>query len=263
MRHVFGALAAAVVLGVPVWAEEIPLPRPRPVISLEPRSFAEANPGLFNTAELTTAPSDCRVRLEAMAEVDPLPRLIGPDACGGSDMVRLKAAILPDKSRIEINPPPELRCGMAESVIAWLRDEAAPAFSASPLRSVENYDSYECRPRNRIIGAKMSEHGKGNALDVRLFRLADGKSFDPTDMHADHALRDKLKEGACRRFSTVLGPGSDGHHESHIHLDVAERHGTSRFCQWVVRDPVVAAATIPLPLPRPLPSSEHEAESAD
>ena len=29
------------------------------------------------------------------------------------------------------------------------------------------------------------------------------------------------------RFTTVLGPGSDGYHEAHIHLDLAERR------QWL------------------------------
>jgi hypothetical protein len=47
---------------------------------------------------------------------------------------------------------------------------------------------------------------------------------------------------------TVLGPGSDGYHESHIHLDLAERRGNYRTCQWDVRDP---APIVPLPRPRP------------
>ena len=106
-----------------------------------------------------------------MAEIEPMPRLIGPGACGGGDMVELKAVLLADKSRIAVQPPALLTCGMAELLAGWLRDEAAPrvATLGSALASVENYDSYECRPRNRVPGAKLSEHAHGDALDVRAF----------------------------------------------------------------------------------------------
>ena len=69
----------------------------------------------------------------------------------------------------------------------------------------------------------MSEHGKGNAIDLRAFTLADGRTIGLTDMTVPKDLRSGLRESACHRFTTVLGPGSDGHHEGHIHLDLAER----------------------------------------
>ena len=43
-------------------------------------------------------------RLAAMAEIEPVPWLIGPGACGGRDMVRLDAVLLADKTRIVIKP---------------------------------------------------------------------------------------------------------------------------------------------------------------
>ena len=128
---------------------------------------------------------------------------------------------------------------MAESLAAWIQDEADPR-SAKPawrLRSVETYDDFECRGRNRVFGAKLSEHGKGNAIDVRAFTLADGRSIGLTDMTVSKDLREGLRASACERFTTVLGPGSDGHHESHIHLDLAERRQGYRICQWDVREP--------------------------
>jgi hypothetical protein len=67
-------------------------------------------------------------------------------------------------------------------------------------------------------------------------------------------MRDSIRESACGRFTTVLGPGSDGHHEAHIHLDIAERHNGYRICQWEVREPPpaeLASAQVPLPTPRP------------
>ena len=46
---------------------------------------------------------------------------------------------------------------------------------------LDNFDSYECRGFNRIPGAHLSEHGRANALDVRAFKLADGRSIALTD----------------------------------------------------------------------------------
>jgi hypothetical protein len=158
--------------------------------------------------------------------------------------------LLPDKSRVAINPPALLTCGMAESLASWLRDEAAPRATkfGSPLTAIENYDSYECRPRNRIPGAKLSEHAHGDAIDVRAFHLADGRRLELTDARVDKPLREDLHDGACHRFSTVLGPGADAHHDGHIHLDVIQRQRGYRICQWEVREPPP-----PIPLPRPRP----------
>jgi hypothetical protein len=49
----------------------------------------------------------------------------------------------------------------------------------------------------------------------------------------------------------VLGPGSDGYHEEHIHLDIAERSHGYRICQWNVLDPGPIAMAVPLPQPKP------------
>ena len=152
-------------------------------------------PADFNSAE----PTGCDQRLAAIAAIKPMPRLIGPGACGGSDMVELEAVLMPDRSRIDLTPPPVLRCAMAESLAAWIRDEAAPRVAATgaALRSVDTYDDFECRGRNRVVGAKLSEHGKGNAVDVRAFTLADGHVIDLTDMTAPKDLREGLRESAC------------------------------------------------------------------
>ena len=170
-------------------------------------------------------------------------------------MVRLDAVLLVGGTRIELKPAPVLRCAFAESLAAWLRDEAAPRANklGSILSTVETYDDFECRGRNRVASGKLSEHGKGDAVDLRSLILADGRALGLTDMTVAKDFRDQLRESACHRFTTVLGPGSDGHHEAHIHLDLIERHQGGRMCQWDVREPPTTevAAQIPLPMPRP------------
>jgi hypothetical protein len=255
MRLLFALLWLAGAGGGIVVAEEVPLPRPRPPLWIEPLSFREAAGPDFDAAGVTSEPTECDKRILSIAVVEPLPRLIGPDACGGTDMLRLAAALRPDGTRIEIKPPPVLRCEFAESVAAWLRDEVAPRVDrlGASLHAVETYDDFECRGRNRVAGAKLSEHGKGNAVDLRSFELANGRSIGLTDVSVAKGFRDEIRDSACHRFTTVLGPGADAQHETHIHLDLIERNQGYRMCQWDVRDPskTEVAARVPLPPPRP------------
>jgi hypothetical protein len=257
-----------------VAAEQIPLPRPRPHTIEQPTSGtawglastsaaaapdvdASTSPG--PTPEPQVAPSACQLRLTAdLAVMEPLPPIIGPGECGAVDVVRLDAIVLPDHTKVVVTPPATLRCIMAEAVVHWVREEVAPATGQmrAPLRGLENYDSFECRARNRVPGAKISEHGYANALDVKSFKLADGAVIGPTDVNVERSFRESLRRSACARFNTVLGPGSDGYHENHIHIDLAERRNGYRICQWDVRDPLppkseTIAEDVPLPRPRP------------
>jgi hypothetical protein len=259
MRHPLHIFIALVWLagagGSVAIAEDVPLPRPRPSLWIEPQTFREAAGPDFNSAVVTSASTECDERLAKIAVFEPMPRLIGPEACGGSDMVQLNAVLHAGGEHIALKPAPVLRCTFAESLAAWLGDEVAPRAEklGARLRAVETYDDYECRGRNRVAGAKLSEHGKGNAADLRALVLADGRAIGLTDVTVAKGFRDDLRESACHRFTTVLGPGSDGYHEAHIHLDLAERRQGYRMCQWDVREPPATeiAARVPLPQPRP------------
>jgi Extensin-like protein C-terminus len=236
-----GVLAATLVFaslghGVPAESADVPLPRPRPPVAAAPSVAVASDHG---------PPTDCDKRLSGLAEFTAEPTLTGPGACGGADLVKVNSVLLPDGGHIAVEPPAMLRCSMAESLAAWVRDEIVPQLKplGASLRAIENLDSYECRGRNGAAGGKVSEHGKGNAIDVRGFRLADGRKIVLTDVAEPKSLREDVRQSACSRFTTVLGPGSDGHHEQHIHLDVIERHNGYRICQWAVREsqPTVAS----------------------
>jgi hypothetical protein len=234
------------------WSQPVPLPRPRPAGTAAVEASRDSKP------EEAAAPSACRLRLtNALAVAPSLPAQIGPHECGIDDPVQLESVVLPDKSHVSVVPPAILRCEFAEAIVQWVREDVAPAARAfkSPLRSIDNYASYDCRGQNRIVGARLSEHGKANALDVRSLKLADGTIVRLADPHVAKDFREGLRKVSCARFSTVLGPGSDGYHEDHIHLDLAERRGGYRICHWDVREPgeeaAPSAAEVPLPRPRP------------
>jgi hypothetical protein len=161
-------------------------------------------------------------------------------------MVRLDAVVLPDHRRVEVKPTAVLRCPMAESLAAWVRDEVSAHIAplGAAQRDIETYGSYECRGRNSVTDAKLSEHGKGNAIDVRALILADDRRIELTDETVAKPLRQALRDSACHRFTTVLGPGADSYHNNHIHLDILERTHGSRICQWDIREPPPPATRV-------------------
>jgi hypothetical protein len=250
----------------------VPLPRPRPADAPKEASkeaskteSGKAEEPAKETAkdaakdadkpaeQLSPQPSACRLALtDSIAMAPSIPDIHGAGGCGGEDLVRLEAIVLPDKRRVSVKPAAILRCAMASALADWIRTDIAPlaASLGSTVSDLDNFDSFECRGRNRVVGARLSEHGRANALDVRAFKLADGRSISLTDRTVSRELRETVLHSACTRFSTVLGPGSDWYHEDHIHLDLMERRNNYRICQWDVWDPLPQKAPL-LPAVRP------------
>jgi hypothetical protein len=231
----------------------LPTPRPADAPAIEPEQAASPPP-----------PSACRLALtEAIAIAPSIPDIKGPGECGGEDLVRLEAVVLPDKRRVSLKPAATFRCPMATAVADWIRTDMAPlaASLGSVISDLDNFDSFDCRGRNGVAGAKLSEHGHANALDVRGLKLANGQSISLTDRTVSRELRESVLHSMCARFSTVLGPGSDGYHEDHIHLDLMERHNNYRICQWNVWDPMPQIAPL-LPAERPEEAPPREVVAA-
>jgi hypothetical protein len=237
----------------------VPLPKPRPA-----EAPAAAEPGKEATKEApaeadkeaapaAARPSACRQALtEDIAIAQSIPDIHGPGGCGGEDLVRLEAIVLPDRHRVAVTPPAPLRCKMATAIADWVRTDVvalAEKLGSEPV-ALDNYDSYECRGFNRIPGAHLSEHGRANALDLRGIKLANGRSIELTDRSVPRELRESVRQSVCARFMTVLGPDSDWYHEEHIHLDLAERRNNYKICQWDVLDPLPQVAPL-MPEGRP------------
>jgi hypothetical protein len=235
-------LAAAATAGAAAQEPDIPVPRPRP----SPETAEPARPS--EAAE--PSPSPCREQLTDIAVIEALPPVTGAEGCGVEDPIRLSAVMTKDNARLAISPPVILGCAMAEALTRWLREDVVTiaATLGAPLSGLSSGQGYQCRGRNGIAGAPMSQHGRGNAMDLRALLLANGTSANPTDSALPKEFRERIKASACTHFTTVLGPGSDGHHEIYIHLDVAPRRNGIRLCQWDVRD---APDAIPLPRERP------------
>lgn len=217
-------------------AARVPLPPPRPPDLTPPPAIAVVAP--------TAADNDAlRAQVLASRRVigEPLAPIAGEGGCGIAAPLQIEAIVLADGMKVRLSPPAILRAALALTLADWVRDDLAPAIGKGDrLAAIEGTGGYQCRTRNRIAGAKLSEHALGNALDLEGFRTEKGKLFAVVAARSTASAEETqsflivAKKTACRRFSTVLGPGADAFHALHLHVDLEARHNGVHLCQWTV-----------------------------
>ncbi len=123
-----------------------------------------------------------------------------------------------------------MSCQEAMAFALWDRQVVQPAaiqMFGSPVVVIEHYGSYACRREYGRPDGPVSEHAYANALDVAAFRLADGRRIDVESQWSTVSLQAlflrRVRNGACRVFSTTLSPDYNVEHHNHLHLDMAAR----------------------------------------
>lgn len=155
----------------------------------------------------------------------------GPGACGIRNPVAVTRVAGVDLSR-----PTRMTCETAQALDKWVRRAALPEVGrrGGGLERLQVAAGYACRTRNSRPGARISEHAKGNAIDISAFVLADGTRITVLEgwngPRRDSRLLRRLHGAACGPFGTVLGPESDRFHRDHFHFDVA-RHRGGPYCR--------------------------------
>ena len=154
----------------------------------------------------------------------------GAGACGIDNAVRVTSV-----SGVQLSQGALMNCNTAKTLRHWVDSSAKPAFGkrGGGLVKMRVAAHYVCRTRNHQKGARISEHGKGKAIDISAFYLADGSVITLIDDWGrgrnGKALR-RMHGEACGPFGTVLGPESDRFHRDHFHFDTA-RHGNGTYCR--------------------------------
>ena len=138
--------------------------------------------------------------------------------CGVEDPVSVTSI-----DGIRLSQPSTIDCPTARALKTWVQQSMRPAFGNREVVELRIAAHYICRPRNNIKGNRISEHGRGKAIDIAGFVFSDGKSW--TVAHDYNKQIRKAHKGACGIFGTTLGPGSDGYHEDHLHFDTASYRG--------------------------------------
>ena len=149
----------------------------------------------------------------------------GKGSCGIENAVRVSSV-----GGITLSQSSLMNCKTAQALNGWVTQSAIPTVGkrGGGLTSMRVVAHYACRTRNNKRGARLSEHAKGNAIDIAGFGLDNGKEITVlTDWGRgkDGKILRKLHKSACGPFGTVLGPRSDRHHRDHFHLDTASYRG--------------------------------------
>jgi hypothetical protein len=134
-------------------------------------------------------------------------------------------------------PDATLNCPMALAFAKWVKNELASAARVrylAGIKSIHQMSSYSCRTMNSKAGAPMSEHSKGNAIDIGKIKLNNGKSIvvkrPGLFSFREKSLLNNVRAESCKYFTTVLGPGSDVNHADHFHFDLRKRKTSYRHC---------------------------------
>lgn len=230
------ALVAAITAPTAFASETLPPPpQERPERTAETPALPVAQPQ-FDEAAYTQCIADLKNLGATFTELEPASS-DDPD-CGVAKPIDVDE-IVPG---VSITPDTQMRCATALALATWVNQTVIPATKSlssddSPvqLRSLRHASTYVCRRRNNLPDGKLSEHAIGNAIDIRTFEFEgrDPISIEPRERtgRIEEAFQKTVRAGACLQFTTVLGPGSDGFHEDHVHLDIAERRGGYRLCQ--------------------------------
>ena len=150
--------------------------------------------------------------------------------CGVADAVRVKSV-----AGVELSQGAVIDCGTARALKKWVTQSAKPQLRSfgGGLKRLRVAAHYACRTRNNQPGAKISEHGKGRAIDISGFIMKNGTEITVLNgwnaSKTSRAMR-AMHKGACGPFGTVLGPNSDRFHRDHFHFDTA-RYRSGSFCR--------------------------------
>ena len=159
--------------------------------------------------------------------------------CAIDEPVSLRGVRLAGGETIALDSAVTVRCALAAELALWVREDlsAIAQRHGLVLRKLVGVGGQECRSRNRQSGGIVSEHAIGNAFDVHKLEFDGGRLVDIMQDRDDarRSMREEIRASACARFPTVLGTGSDGYHEDHLHVDLRSRRGGYRLCQWDVK----------------------------
>jgi hypothetical protein len=187
----------------------------------------------FNTKGLVAPSGFCAANPERFGEAERIDDIEMGNGCFVRNAYKVRSLV-----GVSFNQSATMNCGVANEAARWLESTVQPAAEdafGERVVGIHVPSAFACRPRNNQRGAKLSEHGMGNALDVSHFVLASGRKVSVLDdwrgaSDSRNFLR-RVRSEACGPFKTVLGPGSDSHHDDHLHLDLQRHRSGGAYCK--------------------------------
>ena len=198
--------------------------------------LALALPACANAPEASLYPEE---RGEAPPGICGIPGMVGEtnrtiqgriNGCGLEDGVQVTQV-----AGVTLSQGASMDCRTARALHDWVTGSAKPTLSGrgGGLMRLEVAAGYACRTRNNRPGGRVSEHGKGRAIDISGFTLRDGTTLTVLRdwRGGDSRLLKRMHREACGPFKTVIGPDGDRYHQDHFHFDTARRRNGSSYCR--------------------------------
>ncbi|NEI71486.1 extensin [Rhizobium lusitanum] len=219
-------------------SEKPAVPAEKPARQAEEQTTGQTQgpprPPLSVASESDEEHQACLKELAAMgATFKEAARIDDGNGCGIDKPIAL-ASPLPG---MELKPEGKMRCEAALALAQWMKESVIPSAAAldnGKIVTINQASTYVCRLRNNATIGKISEHARGNAIDIASFTFENGKRIGIEPRREDPTLTGAFQRAAsasaCLYFTTVLDPESDAAHETHFHLDVIERNGGFRYC---------------------------------
>ena len=184
------------------------------------------------TNYLTPEEIDCRRELKRLKVefTDLAP--IHEGQCGIDHPVKVSAI-----GSVGMKPAATLSCAMALTFAQWTKNELVPSARRryfTGVRTIHQGSSYSCRKIADSRGV-LSEHGKGNALDIMRIELNSGRDIDVKKpglfAFRQRGFLNNVRADGCQYFNTVLGPGYNYDHRNHFHFDIKQRRNNYVACR--------------------------------
>ncbi|QTN99224.1 extensin family protein [Brucella sp. 458] len=215
------------------------IPRSQPQYSGDYGFFAPiGNPvtAAENIYTMSNAETACRTRLKRLGVVfKEKPPIYRSSSCQIANPIEVSGF---NSGSIAFKPAATLNCQVTEAFARWIKDDLQPAARLrylSGVNTIYNAGGYSCRTMNHRRGAKMSEHSRGNAIDVTKIVLNNGKNIMVRKpgffAFREKGLLNTVRSDACSYFTTVLGPGYNPEHADHFHFDLMQRRSGYRACK--------------------------------
>ena len=134
-------------------------------------------PQAWSAAEISDAKSRCTAILKRIQAIAIPEAPIKEGACGTPAPVQLIS--IGKNPEVALSPPAIVTCEMAEALYMWMKIDVQPIAKkrlGAEVIKIETMSSYSCRNAYGRKGGRLSEHGVANAVDIRGFTTAAGKT---------------------------------------------------------------------------------------
>lgn len=176
--------------GIKIELKVAPLPSLSPKPKTENKSWpktvpeAEAEkeaktkpPAQWTPQEIAEGKARCAQILKRIHAVAIPHEPIKEGSCGTPAPIELVS--IGQNPQVALDPPAIVNCDFAENLEDWIEDDVQPLARkhvGGAVIKIEVMSSYSCRNAYGRAGNKLSEHGLANALDIRGFVTAAGKT---------------------------------------------------------------------------------------